>query len=96
MEVVRGRGGTDGTGRVIPWEALYPQRAPVFRYADAPKPEPALTLPVEHRRRLLALPTPPAREESTRHRVMPCSVHGMRPGRDAPLPSLRARWACRG
>ncbi len=90
VEVVRGRGGTDGTRAQIPWDALYPQRAPVFRYAEAPPPQ---ALPVPGR--LVAVPAVPAlapvREESTRHRVMPCSVHGsgMRPGRDAPLPSLR-------
>ncbi len=85
VEIVRGRAGADGTRAVLPWAALYPGRAPLFPAAAPPQ----VAQPSRPRRPALAavprLGEVAAREESTRHRVFPCSVHGNRPGRDSPL-----------
>jgi recombination protein RecA len=86
VEKVRARGGADGAQVLLPWEALYPGRAPVFRYAQAGPPIAPGARPPFTPTPLRLMPAP--LEESTRHRVMPCSVHGHRPGRDAPLPPL--------
>lgn len=86
VEVLRSRRGGVGAQTLVPWEALYPHRAPVYRYelpsAPAVLPPPEGEAPAEHFERPKAWWE---RNESTRHRVMPCSVHGNRPGRDTKL-----------
>ncbi|MBX5482800.1 MAG: recombinase RecA [Myxococcaceae bacterium] len=90
VELVRSRRGAIGRRALIRWDALYPGRGPVYRY-EAPGtkiwPPPAADAPD------LSFERPKSwreRNESVRHRVMPCSVLGAgdRPGRDRPLPSL--------
>lgn len=88
VEVLRSRRGAIGQSAVVPWEALYPGCAPVYRYASPGEREvasaqesPAELAHFERQKSWWH------RNESTRHRVMPCSVHG-RPGRDQPMPCL--------
>lgn len=93
VEVMRNRRGGQGQSALIPWDALYPGPVPVYRYQVAvPGAAPALTV-AEQDAEVIAFDRPKSwweRNESTRHRVMPCSVHGHgnRPGRDGPVPPL--------
>lgn len=93
VEVLRSRRGATGQGALIPWADLYPGRGPIYRYeapasgvalqgGDEPLPEVSFERPK----------TWWERNESVRHRVMPCSTQGAgnRPGREGPLPRMGA------
>lgn len=89
VEVLRSRRGALGAQALVPWDALYPGRAPVYRYEGpdaplAPDSEDQARADVTWERTKSWW----ERNDSPRHRVMPCSVHGHRPGRDTALPSL--------
>lgn len=88
IEVLRSRRGGVGEKATIAWSELYPGRAPTYRYeAPGERMQPASADPLP----TIAFERPKSwwqRNESTRHRVMPCSVQGNRPGRDRPMPPL--------
>jgi recombination protein RecA len=91
VEVLRNRRGAPGAQALVAWDALYPGCAPVYRYevpgarTSMPAPEPEEPPELVHLDREKSWWQ---RNESTRHRVMPCSVRGKRPGRDGPVPPL--------
>ena len=77
VEVVRSRQGGLGTRTVVPWRALYPELAEgECPWGAEPLPAAPVTVP--------ELPRETAPREGHR------GILGQRPGRDAPMPSLRS------
>ena len=91
VEVLRSRRSAPGAQALVAWDALYPGCAPVYRYEvpgartslPAPEPEqPPELVRVEREKSWWH------RNESPGPRVISCSMHGKRPGRDGPVPPL--------
>lgn len=76
VEVVRSRQGGLGSRALVPWRALYPE------LAEGETPWGSELMPPEE------LTVPELVREQTPHE-RPHGILGQRPGRDAPLPSLR-------
>lgn len=78
VEVVRSRQGGIGSRTLVPWSALYPE------LADSEAPWGAELLPAEN------VTVPELVREERPEREGHRGILGQRPGRDAPMPSLRA------
>jgi hypothetical protein len=78
VEVVRSRQGGIGSRTLVPWSALYPE------LADSEAPWGTELLPAEN------VTVPELVREERPEREGHRGILGQRPGRDAPMPSLRA------
>lgn len=79
VEVARSRQGGLGTRALVPWQALYPELELWESQGEAGLP-PAVELSVPR----------VVRERRWEQRNGMCGILGQRPGRDAPMPALRA------